>query len=178
MIVTFSYTEFYKELEISLPASTVERRKMWAETIAEKRLDIKDLCQLLKCEQKIATRFLWLLSEIGELNSNSLFIELPFLLDFCDHLNPAYITSFATFWLISGVPSENEGRAIDLLFQWLLSTDTNVTTKSRSMLVLFKLTKKYPELKNELKLCLIDQMDKHTNDFAKRATKILREIEQ
>ena len=65
MNVNFSNTEFYKELESSLPASTGEKRKMWATTIIEKDIDIKDLSKLLKCEQKIATRFLWLLSEIG-----------------------------------------------------------------------------------------------------------------
>ena len=178
MKVDFLNTEFYKELEFFLPTSTAEKRKMWAATIVEKNIDIKDLSKLLKCEQKIASRFLWLLSEIGELNPNKLFIELPFLLDLCDRLNHTYKKSFATFWLIAGVPSENEGRAINLLFQWLLSADTNVTIKSRSLLVLFKFTKKYPELKNELKLCLKDQMDKHTNDFKKRATKILIEIEQ
>ena len=37
---------------------------------------------------------------------------------------------------------------------------------------------KYPELKNELKLCLEDQIDRHTNDFKKRATKIVMKIEQ
>jgi len=151
---------------------------MWATTIIEKNLDIKALSELLKCERKIATRFLWLLSEIGELNPNRLFVELPFLLNLCDNLNQDYKTSFANFWLIAGVPSENEGEAIDILFKWLLSTDTNVTIKSRSFLVLFNLTKKYPELKNELKLCLNDQMDKHTNNFKKRAIKILTNIEQ
>ncbi len=149
---------------------------MWATTIVEKDIDIKYLSKLLKSEQKIATRFLWLLSEIGVANPNKLFCELPFLLDLSDQLNPAYKTSFATLWLITGVPSENEGRAIDLLFQWLLSSDTNVTIKSRSLLVLFKLTKKYPGLKNELRLCLKEQVDKHSIDFEKRATKILNNI--
>jgi len=166
------------ELESSLPKSTVEKRKKWAATIIEKDMDIKDLSRLLTGEQKIATRYLWLLSEIGALNPDKLFNELPFLLDLCDRPGSTYQTSFALFWLIAGVPSENEGRAIDLLFQWVLSAETNVTIKSRSLLVLFKLTKKYPELKNELKLCLNDQMDKYTNDFKKRTTKILIEIEQ
>ncbi|MDP1727266.1 MAG: hypothetical protein Q8M15_10825 [Bacteroidota bacterium] len=169
----FPKTKFYKELESSLPASTAEKRKIWATTIIEKDIDIKYLSELLRGEQKIAIRFLWLLSEIGTLNPNRLLIELPFLLDLCDQLNPIYKRSFANFWLIAGVPIENEGRATDLLFQWLLSADTNVTIKSRSLRVLFKLTKKYPELKNELKLCLQDQMDKHSNDFKKRASKIL-----
>jgi|SRR6185436_1144927 len=178
MTVNFSNTEFYRELESSLPASTGEKRKKWAIAIVEKDIDIKDLSRLLKCEHKIASRFLWLLSDVGILNPTKLFNELPFLLDLCDHLNPVYKTSFASWWHYVGVPPENEGRAIDLLFQWLVSTETNVTIKSRSLWVLFKLTKKYPELKNELKLCLKDQKDKYTNDFEKRVTKILKEIEQ
>lgn len=170
--------KFYMDLEFSLATSTGEKRKIWAATIIEKNIDIKYLSKLLKCEQKIAIRFLWLLSDIGILNPNKLLAELPFLFDLCEHLNPIYKTSFASFWLYAGVPSENEGKAIDLLFHLLLSNDTNVTIKSRALFVLFKLTKKYPELKNELKICLKDQMAKHTNDFEKRATKILIEIEQ
>jgi hypothetical protein len=171
-------TKFYKELEFSLATSTEKKRKIWAGTIIEKDIDIKDLSKLLKGEQKIAIRFLWLLSDIGILNPNKLLAELPFLFDLCEHLNPIYKISFASFWMYVGVPSENEGKAIDLLFHFLLSNDTNVTTKSRSLLVLFKLTKKYPELKSELKLCLKDQIGKHTNNFEKRATKILIELER
>jgi len=178
MIVKYSNTEFYKELESSLPGSTGAQRKIWVTAIVEKDLDIKELSGLLKCNYKIASRFQWLLSEIGEFNPGKLFKELPFLLDFFDQLNPLYKTSFANYWLIAGVPPENEGKAIDMLFQWVLSTETNVTIKSRSILVLFKLTEKYPELKGELKLCLKDQMNKYSIDFEKRATKILMKIEQ
>ena len=173
----FSHTEFYKELESSLPASTMEIRKVWVRTMIEQDVNLKDFSGLLMCEQKIASRFLWLLSEIGLSNPGKLFSELPFLWDFCSQLNPAYRKSFASFWLIAGIPAENEGEATKYLFQWLLSADTNVTIKSRSLLVLFKITKKYPELKNELKLCLQDQMKKYSADFEKRAAKILRELE-
>ena len=85
-------TEFYKELEFSLATSTGEKRKIWATTIIEKDIDIKELSKLLKCEQKIAIRFLWLLSDIGILNPNKLLAELPFLFDLCEHLNPLYKT--------------------------------------------------------------------------------------
>lgn len=179
MNVSFSNNIFYKELECELHTSTAQRRREWAATIIEKKIDIKSLSNLLKCEQKTASRFLWLLSDIGVLNANKLFIELPFLLELCEQINnTSYKTSFASFWHIVGVPPENEGKAIDLLFQWLISTHTNVTTKSRAIFVLFKLTKKYPELKNELKLCLKGQIEHHTNDFKKRVSKILIEIEQ
>lgn len=173
----FSITAFYQELESSLLASNMEIRKVWVATMIEEDVNLKDLSGLLKCEQKIATRFLWLLSEVGQADPNRLYRQLPFLLDLCDQLNPVYKTSFASFWLIVGVPPENEGKAIEWLFQWLLSADTNVTIKSRAILVLFNLTEKYPGLKNELKLCLLDQMTKYSRDFEKRAGKILRKIE-
>lgn len=174
----FQNIEFYKELEFYLPTSTVEKRRIWAASIIENDIEIKNLSKLLECGHKVATRFLWLLAEIGQLNKNRLFIELPYLFELCDNLNPVYQQSFATFWLLTGVPPENEGKAIDLLFKLLLSNNTNVTIKSRAILVLFKLTEKYPELKNELRLCLAEQIDKHSNNFKKRVSKILAEIEQ
>ncbi|MCC6413382.1 MAG: hypothetical protein IT270_17100 [Saprospiraceae bacterium] len=171
-------TKFYKELELLLPTSSAEQRRQWSATIIENNIDVKELAQLLKGDPKIATRFFWLLSELGTIHPNRLLVELPFLLEFCEQLNPVYKTSFASFWHIAGVPEANEGQAIDLLFQWLISADTNVTIKSRSIWVLVKLTKKYPELKDELVLCLNDQLDKYTKDFKKRVGKILREIER
>lgn len=173
----FAYNEFYKELESFLLTSSAAKRRVWATTIIENDIDIKDLSNLLKGEPKIATRFLWLLSEIGTYNANKLLDALPFLLDLSDKLNPIYKQAFASFWHIVGVPPENEGRAIDLLFQLLLSGDVNTTTKSRAIWVLFNLTKKYPELKNELKLCLADQRGKYSVDYDKRVTKILKAIE-
>ena len=126
----FSNSKFYKDLEAFLPTSTMEQRKVWATTIVEKNIDIKELSYLLKGERKIAIRFLWFLTEVGQLNPDKLFIALPFLFDLCEHRDPVYKTSFASYWLISGIPPENEGRAIEQLFQWLLSANTNVTIKA------------------------------------------------
>lgn len=164
---------FLKELKSSLPKSSFEQREMWAAFILEKKINLKNLSELLKCEKEIATKFLWMLSDIGILSPNKLLKVLPYLLNLCNTLNQDYKTSFASFWLYAGIPLENEGEAIDLLFQFLVSPKANVTVKSRSILVLFNLTKKYPELKDELKLCLKDQLDKHTKAFDKRVLKIL-----
>lgn len=172
----FSYDDFYSELEFSLPKSTEEQRQTWAATIIEQDLDLRDLSRLLFCEKKVATRFLWMLSGIGMKSQSKLFEALPFLLELSGKLEPAYQTAFANYWLIAGVPPENEAQAIDLSFQWLMNPGITVTIKSRALFVLFKLTKKYPELKNELVLCLEDQLDKHSKDFRKRALKVLNEL--
>ena len=174
--MTLSKIDLYRELESSLPKSTEEQRKVWAEIIIEQHIDLEEFAGLLHAEKKTATRFLWMLSRVGLTRPKKLFDALPFLLEFSEDLDPYYRTSFANFWLIAGVPPENEGKVITICFGWLLSPETNVTIKARAMLVLFKLTGKYPELKNELKLSLADQKDTYSKDFQKRAEKILRQL--
>lgn len=178
MSSSFSNTDFYRDLESGLAQSTEEQRRAWARTIVEQDIDLKQLSGILHAEKKAATRFLWMLSGIGIEKPAKLLEVLPFLLKTMEEINnPVYLTSFANYWLIAGIPFENEGKAIDLSFEWLLSADINVTIKSRAVFVLFNLTKKYPEIKNELRLCLLDQMDKYSKDFHKRAVKILKELE-
>jgi len=169
--------EFYNNLETSLPTSTVDIRSKWVSEIIEKKIDIKDLSKLLWSDKRVSTRFLWLLSEIGIMSPNILHKELPFLLQLSDEIKQIdFKKSFASFWLISGVALKNESRAIDLLFNWIQSFSTDITTKSRALMVLFKLTKKYPELKNELKICLEDQIIKNQDSFTKRAKKIIDKL--
>lgn len=169
---------FLKELKSSLPKSSYEQRKKWATFILEQNIDLKELTELLKYEKEIATKFLWMLSDIAILSPNKLLTELPYLLNLCNAYNQDYKTSFASFWLYVGVPTVNEGEAIELLFQFILSPKINITVKSRSALVLFNLTKKYPELKNELRYSLKDQLYKYSKDFDKRITKILMLINE
>ena len=170
-------TDFYRELENSLAESNAQERTRWATIIVSEDLAIKDLSQLLQCKGKVARRFAWLLSDIGVIKPGKLFIELPFLFELSDEINQFnFQECFASYWLISGVPAENEARAIDLLFAWLQSAEANVTLKSRSLSVLFNMTKKYPELKNELKHCLEEQIDKNTKVFKKKSTKILEKL--
>ena len=171
-------TVFLEELKSSLPKSSYEQRKKLAIFSIENNIDLKELSELIKCEKKIATKFMWLLSDFAILSPNKLFAELPYLLSLCNTFKQEYKIYFASYWLYVGVPSENEGEAIDLLFQLLLSNDTNVTIKARSCLVLLKLTKKYPELKNELKYSINDQLNKYTKDFDKRMSKILIQLDK
>lgn len=177
MISKLANTYFYKELETSLGSSTANERIIWAKHIIENNIAIKDLSSLISAEPKIATRYLWLLSEIGILNPIYLLQELPFLFEQCKKIQPSLTSSFANFWHLAGVPVENESEAITLLFHWLLSPKINSTIKSRSIWVLFALTKKYPELGNELKLCIQDQQYKHSKDFEKRVQKVLQKLE-
>lgn len=176
-MVTSSNTDFQDELIALLPTSSARQRKEWAHRILNEELDLKALSNLLYQEQKVATRFAWLLSELGEIAPQRLFRELPYLFGLTgqiDHFD--FTVSFAMYWRLCGVPEVNEPRAINLLFGWLRSAETNVTIKSRALFVLYDLSIKYPELKNELKLSLENQMELSTPDFQKRAYSILNKL--
>jgi hypothetical protein len=171
--IPFAHQYFYDELKSSLASSTEAQRRSWAQTIIHEDISLKDLSSLLSCGDKAASRFLWLLSDIGISKPKKLFAELPFLFELVQKEHTNRLTSFASYWHYVGVPEENEAQAIDLLFKWFLSAETNVTTKTRALWALLKLSEKFPELKQEIKLCLKDQKDKYSRDFRKRAEKIL-----
>lgn len=174
----FSFEELYNDLKNYLPTSNAEKRKEWAHIIVEKDIEISALTNLIHQEYKITSRFLWLLSDIGLLNPRKLHQHLPYLFSLLDNLDEKYKTSLANYWLIAGVPSENEGQAIDLLFQWIVSAQINISIKSRAILVALELVKKHPELKQEFILCLNDQVEKHTQDFKKRVGKVLCQLKK
>ena len=168
-----------ERLKRTLPNSSAIDRKTWAEEIVKNGIRIKNLSSLLHEDFKIASRFLWLLTDIAELDSETLKRDLAFLFDLCQTLDHIQLEpSFANYWLICGVPEEKEGQYIEYLCKWLSSNKSNITTKSRSMFVLQNLTRKYPDLKNELKMRIHDQLDLNTESFRIRATKVLAHLEQ
>ncbi len=172
------HSTFLEELKTSLPNSSAQQRRNWASIIIEENLSIRKLSDLLFLDYKIASRFLWLLTDVGEIGKQKLKDDLIFLFDRCitlNHIKPE--PSFANYWLVCGIPVEKEAEYIDYLFKWLSSSDSNLTTKSRSLFVLFKLTKKYPDMRNELKLVIHEQLDRNSVDFKKRASKILAQLD-
>lgn len=164
----------YTTLEKELASSHAVERKGWIDKIINPGVGIKQFFPLLELDQKTGQRFAWLLSELAELDPSAIFNHLPALWTKSNSIsNFDFKKSFASYWLICGLPEENESEAIDVLFSWLNSSEHEVTIRSRSALILLELTKKYPELKNELKASLESQVNLHTESFKKRAAAIL-----
>jgi hypothetical protein len=176
MSMDVNFKMFYQELATFLPKSNGKQRVKWATKIIEEDINLRELAALLLSEPKVATRFLWLMSDIALLAPNKFIEQLSSIFELIESHHPSYTTAFASFWSYVGVPINDEAKAIHLLFQWLLSPKVNVTLKSRAMIALFKLSQKYPELKNELKLCLEDQLGKYSKDFDNRVGKILLQL--
>lgn len=177
MSSTSSHTHFFGELKSSLAGSSGEQRKQWAIAIISGNISITSLATVLSSGGKTSSHFLWLVSDVALQDSKRLLAELPELFDFMEKNYPEHLSAFASWWHYCGVPEENEAKAIDYLFKWFLSAETAVYIKTRALWVLAELSKKHPELKVELGICIGDQMSKYSKEFEKRAKKILATLE-
>lgn len=173
----FSVVAFFEELRNELPISDAEKRQSWAKSIIENRINLTELSQLLHEDKSVAMRYVWLLTDVGLLNGNTLFHALPFLYEKSKKISHfKFAESFANYWLIAGVPEKQEAEATNLCFDWIRSNEVNVTIKSRAIKVLLSLVRKYPDLKNELSICLREQMNLHTENFRTTVIRALEEI--
>lgn len=169
--------ELINQLATELPLSDENSRQKWAKTVIGSGVELKSLFPLLEMHDKISSRFLWLLSNIGKQEPNQLQKSLPEFYRYCQiHNKQKFLPSLATFWQIAGVPENQEGIATHLLFQWIQSSELNVSIKSRALEVLFKLVNKHADLKPEFKLCVENQLEKNTEQFRIKASKLLERV--
>lgn len=172
-----SYNAIYEQLESNLITSDAKERMTWAKQIVDTGIDLKALSiHFLNEEKKTALRFSWLLSDIGVVSKESLFAVLPYLFEQRDATSISeFPYQFVKYWRICGVPDKNKGAAIDLMFQWLMEPKQSTHIKTICLTVLYDLTQEYPELKNELRLCIEEQKATSVS-FKKTADKILANI--
>lgn len=74
------------------------------------------------------------------------------------------------------IPEQLEDEVMDLCFGYLESRAEAVAIKVFSMSVLYRLSEKYPELRNELRILIEDQMPYQKPAFISRGTKILAKL--
>ncbi len=151
-------TALYSELKATLKTSDGTDRKQWAIQVVEEGIALKTLLPLLQEDKTTAMRCSWLLSDIGEVSPEVLLEALPALFDQKGATNvPHFEQQMVKYWRITGVPLEQEGYVIDMIFTWLHDPQVSTHIKTVSLDVLEVLLKKYPELKNELQLWVEQQ---------------------
>ena len=81
-------------------------------------------------------------------------------------------------WQFVSVPNACLDEVADLCFTFLCTPLEPVAVKVFSMTVLLNITRQIPELKNELKMRIEDQMPYASVAFCSRGSKVLRELEK
>ena len=174
-----TFSELYSELRDKLPGSSSQERTKWARLIAGEKHAIMKLTPLLEEGETTALRFQWLISEIGMHNKAYLRGQLSILYRLSKKIeNEPFTRAFASYWRIAGVPVQDEGEAIDQLFNQLSSPTENVTMKWRAMEVLIKLVDKHKELKSELIDVLELQADLNEGNYKTKTLRVLEQLRQ
>lgn len=168
----------FNDLKLNLPKSNAHQRKTWAKKIVDNEINLIELNSLLKQDYEISSRYSWLLSDIGEYNKSYLKESLTSLFEIKNEISSIDIDDrFIKYWRIVDIPKHQEGYALNMLFEKLISIDSNASIKCYAMELLFQLSSKYADIKNELKLSIQDQLGKNTKSFDKKALKILNELQ-
>ncbi|WP_159468371.1 hypothetical protein [Dyadobacter sp. 3J3] len=74
------------------------------------------------------------------------------------------------------IPEEFHGEVMDACFQFLQKRETAIAIKAFALTVLFNLSKTYPDIKNELRLIIQENMDYETAAYRSRGKKILARL--
>ena len=74
------------------------------------------------------------------------------------------------------IPEEFHGEVMDACFQFLQKRDTAIAIKAFALTVLFNLSKIYPDIKNELRVIIEENMDYETAAYKSRGRKILAKL--
>lgn len=75
-------------------------------------------------------------------------------------------------------PEALHGELMNLSFAFIENAETEIAVKASSLTVLFKLSKIYPEIKDELKLIIETKWDTETAAFKARGRKILEALKK
>ena len=171
-----SISSIKKEIIKNIGNSYADYRIPRAHKILNQKIPLKDLFPLLYLEHPISTRFSWLLGDISVIDPSK---SKEIIVEGFKNFGRIHILNFdrtlAKQCMVCGndLPQKLEGEIVDRLFYWLNTPGITVTTKYYSMMALFHLLRKHPDLKNELKISIAEQLPLNTENFKNCAKKLL-----
>jgi len=74
------------------------------------------------------------------------------------------------------IPEKYEGEMVDLCFRWMQASDIPVAIKVHCMQILANITERHPDLAEELRTVIIEQIPRNSVGFSSRGRKILKKI--
>jgi hypothetical protein len=166
---------FKQQLSVSLREDDTDaNRRRWAAYIAENKIELVRIADLIHAERFIAMRFMWMVGGLCETSPETVFPAIPYFFSERQRVQILnYHSSLARMFQLVGIPADMEGEAVDAMLIWLQSREENVTTKTRALSALQKLGVKYPELNREIRVILESLLGTHTTTFDRKIRKIL-----
>jgi hypothetical protein len=149
-----------------------------AKKIGNDPLEFKKIVNIIYKEQPpLPQRAAWLLAVVNDQHPELL---KPYLSKFIDTIGQFNVDgikrNMASVLAKHDLPVKLQGKAVDVLFKLMLSPTETVAVKTEAMHTLGNIALKHPELKNELKMAIEDQLPKTTAAFHSRAKRIFKQL--
>jgi hypothetical protein len=138
--------------------------------------------ELMKCflddEYRLAQRAAWSVSWAARKKPEMIYPHLESLVSVLHKKNVHDAVIRNSIRVLQGIeiPDKFHGQVMDACFRFMEKPSTPVAIKVFSLTTLFNLSKKYPEIKPELKLIIEDNWEHETAAFRSRAKKILPKL--
>lgn len=133
-----------------------------------------ELMQLfLYNEYRVSQRAAWAVSNCIQRNPSFAKKYLHVLLDNLQNpVHDAVVRNTVRILDMIEIPEKQHPQVMNICYEYIASAGTPVAVKAFSLSVLHKLSQKHPELKNELKILIEDQLPTATPAFKSKAKKI------
>ena len=147
----------------------------WA---VESKTNLKQLMQLFSCKDKILVqRASWAASKAYDLKQIWFDTYLPKLITCLEKpIHGSVRRNSLRMMQTMQIPEEYQSQLIDQLFKFLSDPKEESGVKAFAMIVAYNVVKQYPELGEELKIIIEDQLPYATPSFKSRANKIIKKL--
>jgi len=169
-----STASLFTHLSDQLSKSMSKERKQWAKEIVDNDFPLTEFFELFEADERTRNRFQMLVSDIAIYDKDYMQRYMPELLSRSKQKSKSNIRRYmAKWWYYVGVPEEQEGEALDILFEVLLNPEEQIHVKTPAFHATRILVRKYPELEAEFIQVLEDQLGKISAAFDHRSIKYI-----
>ncbi|MES2284190.1 MAG: hypothetical protein V4547_00795 [Bacteroidota bacterium] len=149
-----------------------------AKAIGNNGAELKKIIDIIYNEKApLPQRASWLLSTINNTHPELLAPYIPLFISSIKKIKIDGIKrNMASVLASSTIPKNQQGKLVNLCFDLLLSSEETVVVKVHAMQAIANIAKHHPELKNELKMAIEDQLPKTSAAFHARAKFILKKF--
>lgn len=154
----------------------VLRTRQWIGTDTDRMAALMAL--FFENDPELTKRIAWVLGHVGEQHPALLEPYLPLLIQQLQQPLPdATKRNILRLLQFADIPEAQAGILADACFRFLALPEEPVAIKSFSMVLLHGMCKTMPDLGNELRLLIEDQLEHASPGFLSRARKVLADIQ-
>jgi hypothetical protein len=151
-----------------------------AKAIGNNPAEFKKIIDIIYKEKApLPQRASWLLAAVNDKHPELLKPYIPVFIDTIQNFKIDGVKRNISLVLASqSIPKKLQGKLLNVCFNLMLSPTETVVVKVHSMQAIANITKQHPEIEQELKAAIEDQLPKTTAAFHARAKHILKELKK